>query len=172
VRLALGVTVHTGWAAAVVAGGDWHEPVVAAREHLELLGDEERFVFHRAAEMTPGDAQKCVARARKDATERASAVMKRLADRYGVESCVVVAKKGALLPLQDIVAAHPRIHASEGLFYRDVLMDAAASTGLRARVIAPAELDVKDARLADVGKRVGRPWTVDWKLAVLAAWRR
>jgi len=38
-------------------------------------------------------------------------------------------------------------------------------------VIAPRDLDAKDERLVDVGKAVGRPWSVDWKVAVLGAWR-
>ncbi len=59
-RLALGLNVHTGWAAAVVAGGDWVAPFLAAREHVELLGEDQRFVFHKAAEMPPGEGQACV----------------------------------------------------------------------------------------------------------------
>jgi hypothetical protein len=29
-KLALGLSVHTGWAAAVVAGGDWEKPMLVA----------------------------------------------------------------------------------------------------------------------------------------------
>lgn len=170
-RLALGLSVHTGWAAAVVAGGDWDKPVLAAREHIELLGEDQRFVFHKAAEMAPGAAQAWVERARKEATGRASAVMRRLAATHDVEACAVVAKKAAMLPLRDIVSAHPRIHTAEGSFYRDVLRAAAEGAGMRVRVVAPQELDAKDERLVEVGRVVGRPWTVDWKVAVMGAWR-
>jgi hypothetical protein len=168
--LALGVCAHTGWAVAVVAGGDWSRPILAAREHLELLGDDERFVFHRAAGMQPREARECVARARKEATQRATAVMRRLAAMHPVKACALVAKKAAMLPLEDVVAAHPRIHTAEGCFYRDVLAEAAEAAGLRVKVIAPAELDAKDVRLVKVGRIVGKPWSVDWKLAVLGAW--
>jgi hypothetical protein len=170
-RLALGLSVHTGWAAAVVAGGDWGKPVLAAREHLELLGEDERFVFHKAAEMAPGKAADWVERARKAATGRACAVMSRLAATHAVKACAVVAKKTPMLPLQDVVAAHPRIHTAEGCFYRDVLRAAAEGAGMRVTVIAPHELDAKDPRLVEVGKVVGKPWTVDWKVAVMAAWQ-
>ncbi len=37
-RLALGLCVHNGWAAVVVAGGGWENPVVVLRERVELLG--------------------------------------------------------------------------------------------------------------------------------------
>jgi hypothetical protein len=168
--LALGVCVHTGWAVVVVAGGDWDRPVLVAREHLELLGDGEGFVFHRAAEMEPGAGRESVARARKDATQRASAVLTRLAATHPVTACALVAKKTAMLPFEDIVAAHPRIHTAEGCFYRDVMKAAAEAAGLRVQVIAPSELDAKDARLAKVGRSVGRPWTVDWKMALMGAW--
>jgi hypothetical protein len=168
--LALGICVHTGWAAVVVAGGGWKNPVLAAREHVELLGESERFVFHRAAEMRLDEARTWVARARSEATTRASAVMKRLVTAHDVEACGLVAKKAALLPLEEIVAAHPRIHTAEGGFYRDVLRAAAEATGMKVKVIAPGELDAKDVRLASVGRVVGRPWSADWKMAVMAAW--
>jgi hypothetical protein len=168
--LALGLCSHTGWAAAVVAGGGWSAPVLAAREHVELLGQDERFLFHKAAEMPPAQARAWVARARAKAAERATAVMRRLASAHPVEACALVAKKGTLLPLEDIVAAHPRIHTAEGLFYRDVLEEAAKAAGLRVKVIPPATLDAKDPRLVNVGRVVGKPWSVDWKLAVMGAW--
>jgi hypothetical protein len=70
--------VHTGWAALVVAGGGSDEPVILARERVELLGPKERFVFHNAAELPPGEAQAWVNRAKKEATDRAIHVMRRL----------------------------------------------------------------------------------------------
>ena len=41
---------------------------------------------------------------------------------------------------------------------------------LRVKVIPPAALDAKDPRLVKVGRVVGRPWSADWKLAVMGAW--
>jgi hypothetical protein len=87
-----------------------------------------------------------------------------------VKACAVVAKKAAILPLEDVVAAHPRIHTAEGCFYRDVFKEAAEGAGMRVRVIAPKELDAKDERLVKVGRVVGRPWSADWKVAVMGAW--
>jgi hypothetical protein len=52
-----------------------------------------------------------------------------------------------------------------------VLVQAAESAGMQAQVVVPKELDAKDERLVKVGKVVGRPWTVDWKLAMLGAWK-
>ncbi|HLK39946.1 MAG TPA: hypothetical protein VKU41_24490 [Polyangiaceae bacterium] len=169
-RLALGLSMHTGWAAAAVAGGDFDTPVVVAREHVELLDEDERFVFHKAAEMALGDARAWVEGARSRAIERAAAVMRRLAGAHGLRACAVVAKEGRALALAEVVAAHPRIHAGEGHFYRDVLCEAAEAAGMRAAVISPRALDARDPRLVHVGRVVGKPWSADWKLAVLAAW--
>ncbi len=77
-RLALGMTVHTGWATAALVGGGWTAPVVVARERLELLGAEARFVFHKAAELAPRDAARSVERAKHEAFACAMDGMKRL----------------------------------------------------------------------------------------------
>jgi hypothetical protein len=170
--MALGLTVHTGWAACVLAGGGLRDPRLEAREHLTLVADDAaRFVFHRAAEMTRADAAPFVARARREAVERAAAVFRRLVEGRDVRACAVVAKSGAMPELDVVLASHPRIHTAEGIFYRDVISDAAKAVGLRAHVVAPSELDAKDRRLTEVGRAVGKPWNQDWKLAALAAWR-
>jgi hypothetical protein len=169
-RLALGLCVHTGWAAAVVAGGDWVQPVLVLRERVELLGEDKRFVFHKAAEMTTTAASTWVSNARREAVARATAAMTRLVAAHDVKTCGVVAKQGAMPRLEEVVASHPRIHTAEGCFYRDVLVEAAGASGIQSRVIAPNELDPKDERLVQVGKVVGKPWSVDWKVAFLGAW--
>jgi hypothetical protein len=185
---AIGVTVHTGWGAALVAAGSLRAPSALAREEVELLGDEERFVFHRAAEMPRARAAQSVARAKKESTARAAAAVGRLVDAAraaggDVVGCAVVANAGAMpASIDDIVAAHPRIHAAEGLFYRDVFRDAAGERGLRVRVAPPKELDAAAAEamridvaeiarlLSEAGRAIGRPWGRDQKAAALAAW--
>lgn len=170
--MALGLTVHTGWAACVLAGGSLRDPHLEAREHVALVADDAaRFVFHRAAEMNRDDAAPYVARARREAVDRAASVFRRLAEGRDVCGCAIVAKSGAMPELDVVLASHPRIHTAEGIFYRDVLAEAARGAGVRALVIAPSELDAKDRRLTEVGRAVGKPWNQDWKLAALAAWR-
>ena len=168
--LALGLVVHTGWTAAVVAGGDWDKPLVALRERVEVLGAKERFVFHKAEGMPMSDARAWVANATRTATENATSAVKRVIAAHDVQVCAVVAKKTVMPPLEEVVASHPRIHTAEGCFYRDVMKAAAEACGIRTTVIAASELDAKDERLSPVGRLVGKPWSVDWKLAVLAAW--
>jgi hypothetical protein len=169
-RLALGVTVHTGWAACIVAGGSLDEPHVAARAELEILGDAERFVFHRAAQMARADVEAWIARAMREATARTAEGLRGVIEDRRVVACGVVAKAGAIPALDVVLSAHLRIHAAEGLFYRDALVAAAHSCGLEVRLVAPSSLDAKDARLAAAGRAAGKPWDQDWKQAALAAW--
>jgi hypothetical protein len=105
-RLALGLSVHTGWATCVLAGGS-------------------------------AEAIRSVARVSRDAVARATGVMKRLTQGREVAMCAIVAKSGTLAELDVVIASHPRIHTSEGLFYRDVLLAAAQATGLRTRLVPP-----------------------------------
>jgi hypothetical protein len=177
-RCAIGLTVHTGWAACVAAGGSLRAPRIDAREEIEILGDADRFVFHRAASLDPGAAKSAVARAREQALERATASVARVVEHLraaGHEAvcCAIVAGRAPMPPsVEEIVAAHPRIHAAEGCFYRDVLLRAAEANRLPSRIVPPRSLglDGKAPLLADAGRAVGKPWARDQKLAALAAW--
>ena len=166
-KLALGLSVHTGWAAAVLVG---RRPHVELREEIELLGDDLRFAFHMAAELPIGEAKRSVARARTLATTAARRELARLIDGREVVACAVVAND-APMPgsLETILSAHPRIHTAEGCLYRDVLEDAARAAKLRTAVIAPRSLDPKSPAIT--GADFGRPWGKDQRLAALAAWQ-
>jgi hypothetical protein len=169
-RLALGLSVHTGWAACIVAGGSLRQPHVAAREHVSLVEDPDRFVFHRAAEMNRAEAVRSIAHAREEAVARATAVFRRLADGRELRACAIVAKSGPIPDLDTVLAAHPRIHTAEGAFYRDVLAAAATESGIAVHLVHPSRVDAKAPGLVAVGRAVGKPWNRDWKLAALAAW--
>lgn len=169
-RAAFGLTVHTGRAECVVIAGTDAAAPVEAREEMALLDEADRFVFHRAARMDAAAAERWVAQARATVVRRASPALQRLA-RGRESACAIVAKPGALPPLAQILASHLRIHAAEGLFYRDALRQAAEACGFATRVLAKTELDAEDARLEAVGRALGKPWTMDWKLATVAAWR-
>lgn len=174
---AIGLSVHTGWAACVAASGSLRAPRIEAREEIAMLGDADRFLFHRAAEMELADAKRSVARLEEVATERATAAIKRLLEgvRAGgneVVACAIVAKDSPLPPLEAILSAHPRIHAAEGSFYRDVLRRAVKANRLKALLVSPKALNLVAAAalLTDAGRTFGRPWARDQKLAALAAW--
>lgn len=157
---AIGISVHTGWAACVVVGGSLKKPQIIANEVIEMLGDSERFCFHMAAEMKRAEAGKWIARARAKAVTNARRALAPLVAQAGV--CAIVAKEGDAGDLDRTLASHPRIHTAEGCFYRDVLRDACA---IPVRVVPPSTLDA-----SRVGKIAPPPWGRDQKLAALAAW--
>ena len=168
-RCALGLSVHTGWAACVIVAGSPRAPRVLQRARIELLGDADRFVYHRAAEMGPALAEPFLEQAKTAAHERAIVELRRSLGSLEPTCCAIVARPAPLAwSLADIVAAHPRIHTAEGCFYRDALASAARQLDIDVLVIAPKELD--PARVGDLVTKVGRPWGKDQKLAALAAW--
>src|SRR5688500_8009545 len=134
---AIGISVHTGWAACVVVGGSPGDPEIVANQRVDVLGDDERFCYHMAAEMKPAEAGAWIARARKKALGNARRVLAPLC--AAVEVCAIVGKPGDPGDLEHILAAHPRIHTAEGCFYRDVFRDACP---IPVELVPPRSLDV------------------------------
>jgi hypothetical protein len=158
---ALGISIHTGWGACVVVGGSLLKPEIIANEVMEILDDSERFCFHVAADMKRAAAEKWIARMREKAVANAARALSHLVShRVGV--CAVLAKQGDTGDLGAVLASHPRIHAAEGFFYRDVLRDACPVPTL---IVSPSSFDP-----SKVGKFAAAPWGRDQKLAALAAW--
>ncbi|HEX7079616.1 MAG TPA: hypothetical protein VF329_01205 [Gammaproteobacteria bacterium] len=157
---ALGISLHTGWGACVVAGGSPAAPEIVANEIIEILGDSERFCFHIAAEMKAAEAERWIARARDKAVANAARALAPLVARASI--CALVAKGGSAGTLEAILASHPRIHTAEGCFYRDAVREACT---IPVRLVPPRALDP-----SKVGKLAPPPWGKDQKLAVLAAW--
>jgi hypothetical protein len=184
---AIGVSVHTGWVVAVVASGTLDDPRVVLRRRFELLGQGERFLFHAAAEVPIARAEALVEdrRRRVDGAARDAVDAAVAAARDAGESVAALAAVGSarqLGELAQIVSSHAMIHAAEGAFYTRAILEAARARGLRAEAVAAKELDQRAmsafgtdgaalrARMAAIGKIVGRPWSADEKSAALAAW--
>jgi hypothetical protein len=140
-----------------VCRGTVQKPIIDARERIEILGENERFVFHLAAEMKLADAARFIAEMRAKALENAGAALA----RFDVKTCAIVAKDTKMPALAETLASHPRSHTAEGAFYRDILRDASPAP---ARVVFPQRIPASIERA-----KVGRPWTRDHKLAALAA---
>jgi hypothetical protein len=156
----LGISVHTGWGACVIVGGTPKKPEIVANERVQILGDDERFCFHMAAEMKRPEAEKWLARLRKKALANAKKALAPLAAQ--AKACGIVAKLGEPGPLEQVLAAHPRIHTAEGFFYRDLLREASP---VPVKIIPPSTLDD-----STIGKLAPPPWGKDQRLAALAAW--
>jgi hypothetical protein len=188
-RLAvLGLRPHTGWAVAVAVTSGKPVPVVLDRRKIFYEPPAGRFVYHGAAEQALAAAQSAIARDRSE-TERAAArelgeLFAELEDRSISIAGAVIPTGNSKLPddLEAVLSAHTRIHAAEGVFYRETLAAACESLGmgvhrpperdLQSMAGARAGLSTADmARsLKQTGASLGPPWGEDQKLAFLAAW--
>lgn len=158
---ALGVSIHTGWGACVVVAGSITKPEIIANTRVEVLGDDERFCFHMAADLRHSEAEAWLAKARKKALANAKQALAPLL-AHGVDRAAIVAKAGDAGPLERVLESHPRLHTAEGYFYRDVFREAC---GVPAELVPPASLDI-----SGIGKLAPAPWGRDQKLAALAGW--
>jgi hypothetical protein len=159
---AIGISIHTGWAACVVVTGSLRKPEIVGNKVVELLDDPERFCFHRAAEMERAAVREWLEKVRAKALAHAKSELLPLLTEH-VRVGAIVAKDGPLPDLDTILATHMRIHSAEGLFYRDVFREACQ---IPCCIIPPASLDIGAA-----GKVATKPWGRDQKLAALAAWQ-
>lgn len=157
---ALGISVHTGWAACVVVARTLKKPEIVGNLSIDVLDDAHRFCFHMAAEMTQAEAAKFLKTMRKQALANAKRALGPLL-QLAPKTCAIVAKAGDPGKLDEILVSHPRLHTAEGCFYRDVLREACP---VPVKLVAPSSLD-----LSKIGKLSAPPWGRDQKLAALAA---
>jgi hypothetical protein len=116
---ALGFRVHTGWAAVVAASANCE---VLQRARISCEPSSTRFVYHQAAEISPGQAEALIATARAETIAAAEREISNLLGSLAGDGITLraacVPAGNARLPdaLADILAAHSRIHAAEGVF--------------------------------------------------------
>jgi len=182
---ALGFRAHTGWAAAVAVTLDGR---AIERRRIAYEPAPTRFIYHHAAELSSqAAADTLIAAARAEATEKAREEIAKLIGTVRDNGITVVAAGvpggNTRLPgtLGEILAAHSRIHAAEGAFYRDVLAESCVLADLPVRRTPERDLwmlastavscseDKLRERLVAMGRQIGPPWGEDQKIATLAA---
>ena len=185
---ALGLRAHSGWAALVAVAGSPRAPVVLDRRRIEIADPKIRGSkqpFHAAEPLDLGQAEqlirRCTESTRLLARQALHAGINELREKgYVVRRCGILLGSGRPIPpLATILASHALIHAAEGEFFRNALLDAAehcglAVTGVRERELfsrAAAELRISAdewaRRTAEIGRLIGPPWRQDEKLAAL-----
>ncbi len=189
-KVAFGMKAHSGWAALMVVGkGDGDgECLVVDRRRIELVEEEwAKQPYHAAEDLKPDAARDLVERgveaAQRIAAREMRAAVERERERGNeVAACAVLV--GNPMPdwtTEEILAVHFRMHKAEGVLFRDALVRAAKTCGLRL-VSIPERLLLKHAgsalgapagslvkKTATLGKSVGPPWGKDQKDAALAA---
>jgi hypothetical protein len=187
-RIALGLRARTGSAAVIALGGEGRAPRVVAKSRIVMATTfETGAVYHAAQELPLAAAAAHVEKSERHFQELAVKALEGLRKELGpgvrfIGSALVSAAAKPMPPLEEIVKAHPRLHAAEGELYRRIVERALAAVGLSVQRIAPTELvprvtqatrlrpaDVERI-LAAMGKASGPPWTKEQKECALAAW--
>jgi hypothetical protein len=187
-RIALGLRARTGSAAIVALAGEPRTPRVVAKSRLVMATTfETGAVYHAAQELPLAAAAAHVERSERRFEELAVKRLRALEQELGpgvrfVGSALVSAPAKPMLPLEEILKAHPRVHAAEGELYKRIVERALAAAGLSVQRLAPTELVRSVSRatglrpaeveriLAAMGKASGPPWTQEQKECALAAW--
>lgn len=182
-RAAIGFSDHSGWAVMAVVAGDSRQPQFVLRKRIVLCPPElPRQAYHAVAE--EGAPKTIVAEVVAQATAFATGAIEGIRNEVSkTVGAAGVAMGRTQIPrdIDKILASHALLHAAEGELYRDVLSEAAANSGLRVvrflnkevRSEAAAalgwSLEALEARLGEIGKAAGAPWTRDEKDATAAA---
>jgi hypothetical protein len=187
---ALGLRVHSGWAAMVAVAGSPTEPEVLDRRRIEIAARTDHMgpaqPYHRARELGIGKAQKYLDREAEAARELAVQALRNAMGDLGIRravACGMLMGSGRIpATLEATLASHPAIHTAEGDFFRDAILQAAATCKLAVRRVKEKELfdvaavqfgmasvELKE-RMDGLGKVLGRPWRQDEKYAALAGW--
>jgi hypothetical protein len=179
--------VHAGWAVVAIVTGSIGAPRVLARRTLSFVpSDDEAFKqpYHAAASLDPQRGRAAVARATESADALAEAAFRTLLASVAparVGTCAVLASRAREAgDLETILRSHAKMHAAEGILFREVTARAAAACGLD--VVAYVEDDALtlaassakttpaavERTLAGLRQTLGAPWGRDEKLATLA----
>lgn len=187
----LGFAPHSGWTAVVMLGGTPREPLVLARERLELTEPDlagAKQPYHAIEALPLEEASARLTMLRASAARLAAAGVRTLAHTARAAGVEVVAagildsagRSGA--PLQAILASHALIHSADGHHFREALEAGCAAqrlpaTRIRQRdLMQVAALELKRspeelrAQVARLGRKIGAPWGADQKGAALIAW--
>ena len=190
-RVAMGLRVHSGWAAVVTVGGARRAPVVLARRRIVIFDEAiagSKQPFHAAENMELKKAEAHIARCKastwKMAREEFGAVVKDMREQgQKVGGCGLLLASGRPVgTLPAALASHAMLHTAEGQFYRAALREASEHfavpvTGVRekelfaraAETLRMSENEIR-RRIGEMGKAIGAPWSQDEKLAAIVGW--
>jgi hypothetical protein len=186
-RAAIGFTVKSGWASAVLLAGSAEGPRVADSRRMDLSDPaipESRQPYHEGfatAREAGRDLSRLVAGVRRFGGRSVTDLIRQYrAAGHPVQRAGIVV--GSLIDPEHIANDHIRIHALEGRLFRGVVQDAAERSGLSCSIWRDRDLQTTACgllklrqsalrgRLADLGRDVDGPWRVEQKAAALAAW--
>jgi hypothetical protein len=185
-RAAIGFTVKSGWASAVLLVGSTAALRVADSRRLDLSDPaipESRQPYHAGfgtAREVGGDLSRLIGSVRRFGRRSVTGLIQEYRALGQVRGAGVVV--GSLIDPERISNDHIRIHALEGQLFRGVVHDAATRSGLpcsiwrdrdllavASGILQQPERELRD-RLAALSRQVDGPWRTEQKAAALAAW--
>ena len=184
---ALGVTVKSGWACAVLIAGSVDEPEVVDCRRIELSDPdipESRQPYHDGfgtARASGRELTRLVASVKRFGGKSVADLIEGF-QSGGHRLRGVGAVVGSLIDPATLGNSHVRIHALEGQLFRGVVQDAAAERRLACSIwrerdlyaLAARHLEQSETRLRSRltawGKTIDGPWRAEQKAASLAAW--
>jgi hypothetical protein len=188
---ALGLRVHSGWAALVAVAIEDGVPRALARSrpHLvEAFTYQFRQPYHTAAELPFDKASEFISRVRQESRDLAyraihevqSAVQKQ---GFKLSQAALLLASGKQLPALDkVLASHALVHTADGELFREALLHASTRCRLALTCVKERELldqaaetlrlrpDALLRRVTELGRPHGSPWTQDEKFATIVAW--
>jgi hypothetical protein len=184
--VALGFKPHTGWAIAVIVGGDPAQPIVFDRRRVTLCPEDlPRQVYHHAQGLSPARAVRAVVDVEDAVDIAAESVLGELADvaaSHGQLVAVGIVGEPREVPdLKHVLASHALLHLAEGELYRSALDEAAQQRNLVVSLtkpkgtveVASSLLGLATATLTStltaLRRELGAPWQADHRDATAAA---
>ena len=185
---AIGFTIKSGWAAAVLVGGSRGAAAVIDCRRVDISDPKipDSTQPYHAGFSTARDAgdelERLVSSVKSFGRQSVRALLKDYEQRGVICGAGVVV--GSLIDPTTIGNDHIRIHAMEGQLFRTVVIDAAESSGVKCEVVRERDLYALAAKalkqsdtamkktLSDIGKSVDGGWRAEQKAAALVAWMR
>jgi hypothetical protein len=187
---AIGVCVHSGWAAVVTISDAPGAEEVLDRRRVVIIDSKVAGAaqpYHYVAKKEIRAAEKHLTRYASESGRLAFESLSRLSTElrgqdFVLTSAAILLSSARPLPhLEKILASHPLIHTAEGEFFRQAFR--AAIEKLKIPVIGIRARDLDDCavqafgnaasaiqkRIDGIGRSLGAPWTKDEKTAALAA---
>ncbi len=183
---AIGFTVKSGWAAAVLLAGPASAPRVIDSRRVAISDPDvaDSTQPYHAGFGTARDAgdelKRLVSSVKTHGRKSITALLREYRKQGTLRSAGVVV--GSLIDPQTIGNDHIRIHAMEGRLFRTVVIDAAQKRGILCAVCRERDLYATAARtlkkpegairkaLTEIGRDVDGGWRAEHKAAALSAW--
>ena len=185
-RAAIGFTVKSGWASAVLLIGSAASPCVVDSRRVDLSDPaipESKQPYHAGfgtARDSGPELSRLIAAVKRFGRRSVTDVIRHYQVGHSLRGAGIVV--GSLIEPERIANDHIRIHAFEGQLFRGVVHDAAARSrlscaiwrdrdlhGLAANILKQRDQSLRDT-LTALGREVAGPWRAEQKAAALAAW--